>query len=165
MTLLNRFQPIKLIKASLLTMAALGLALPTASYAQRNLSDETSSTPSRPVLEDGTYLFGQSPSQDVIGSTYIVMSVQDNQTIGAFYMPRSSYDCFSGNVSPTRLAVDIVDSYTQAVYPHTVAVTLTDTLVAGEAAGAYALEGFHRIDQLSEKDAEMLAVCSTDFAQ
>ncbi|MFK8181940.1 MAG: hypothetical protein AB8B99_01105 [Phormidesmis sp.] len=158
----KRFNPAKLFKTSLLTLAALGLALPTASYAQQRLSNEQ---PSRAVLEDGTYLFGQSPTRDVLGATYAVLSVQDNRAVGAFYQPRSSYDCFSGDVSPTRLAVNIVDSYSQAVYPYAVALTLSDSLVAGAGAGAYTLEGFHRIDNLSDKDAEMLAVCAADMTQ
>ena len=155
----NRFNASNLFKTSLLALAALGLALPATSYAQQTLSNSSA----RDVLEDGTYLFGQSPDANVIGSTYAVFSVQDNRTVGAFYQPRSSYDCFSGEVSPTRLAVNIVDSYSQAVYPYDVALTLTDSLVAGQAAGAYTLEGFHRIDSLSEKDNEILAVCDASF--
>jgi len=157
----KRFNASNLFKTTLLALAALGLSLPATSYAQQTLS--ASST--RDVLADGTYLFGQSPDADAIGATYAVFSVQNNRTVGAFYQPRSSYDCFSGDVSPTRLAVNVVDSYSQAVYPYNVALTLTDSLVAGEAAGAYTLEGFHRIDALSEKDDEILAVCEASLAQ
>lgn len=158
----KRFNSAKLFKTSLLTLAALGLALPTASYAQQRLSSDSAS---RAVLEDGTYLFGQSQDRDVLGATYAVLSVRDNRTVGAFYQPHSSYDCFYGEVSPTQLAVNVVDSYSQAVYPYDVALSLTDSLVAGSGAGAYTLEGFHRINELSAKDAEILAVCEADFAQ
>ena len=164
-----------LFNASLLTLAALGLALPATSLAQHTLGSGTSSgngvsTSSSRVsasasFEDGTYLFGQSPNPDVIGSAYAVLSVQGNRTVGAFYMPHSSYDCFSGELTPTHLAVNVVDSYSQAVYPYDVALTVTESLVAGEAAGAYTLEGFHRINNLSEKDSEILSVCEADFAQ
>ena len=156
----NRFNPTKLFKTSLLALAAFSLALPTAGYAQ-----QTRNASSRAVLEDGTYLFGQSAEPDVIGSAYAVLSVQNNRTVGAFYMPRSSYDCFSGELSPTQLSVNIVDSYSQAVYPYAVALDTTDTLVAGEGAGAYTLEGFHRINNLSEKDLEILSVCEANLAQ
>ena len=163
-----------LFNASLLTLAALGLALPTASLAQQALGSSASANSASPSsalastsasLADGTYLFGQSPSPDVIGSAYAVLSVQGNRTVGAFYMPHSSYDCFSGEVTPTHLAVNVVDSYSRAVYPFDVALTVTESLVAGEATGAYTLEGFHRIGSLSEKDREMLSVCEADFAQ
>ncbi|MEM6450437.1 MAG: hypothetical protein AAF703_09000 [Cyanobacteria bacterium P01_D01_bin.105] len=156
------FNPTKLFKTSLLALAALGLALPTASSAQPRLSDDL---PSRAVLENGTYLFGQSPERDVIGAAYIVLSVENNRTVGAFYKPHSSYDCFSGEVSPTRLAVEIVDSYSQAVYPYAISLSVTDSLVAGSGAGTYTLDGFHRIGELSARDAEILAVCEADFAE
>ena len=162
MLLSKRLSPAKLFKASLLTLAALGLALPNASFAQQRFGSESAP---RAVLEDGTYLFGQSQTRDVLGSSYAVLSVRDSQAVGAFYQPHSSYDCFYGEVSPTRLAVNVVDSYSEAVYPYDVALTLTDSLVAGSGAGAYTLEGFHRIDDMRDKDFEMLAVCEADFVQ
>lgn len=146
-----------LIKKCLLAFAACGLMFPGASVAQSSLDSEA-------VLEDGTYLFGQSQDRDQLGMTYAILSVQDNQTVGAFYQPRSSFDCFSGQISPTELAVNIVDSYEQTVYPYEVAVTLDNTLVAGNGAGTYVLDGFHRIDEISAKDREMLSVCQSDLA-
>ena len=160
MTFSNRFNLPSFLKTSLLTLAALGLALPATSYAQQSISDG-----SRSALADGTYLFGQSPDPNVIGSAYAVFSVEGNRTVGAFYQPRSSYDCFYGEVSSTSLAVNVVDSYSQAVYPYDVALTPADALVAGGGAGAPTLEGFHRIGRLSDKDVEVLAVCEADFAQ
>lgn len=167
MTFSKRFNPsvllkTRVLKTSFLALAALGLTLPAAGHAQQIIS---SSSATRTSLEDGTYLFGQSPNPGVIGSAYAVFSVQDSRAVGAFYMPRSSYDCFSGEVSSTQLAVNVVNSYSQAVHPYAVAITATDALVAGEGAGAYTLDGFHRIDSLSEKDAEILAVCEADFSQ
>ncbi|MEO0647119.1 MAG: hypothetical protein AAFZ17_13330 [Cyanobacteria bacterium J06650_10] len=164
----------KSVKKSFLAIATLGLILPTVSTLQvsraeasSNPSKNSSGAPSsRTVLEDGTYLFGQSPQPDQIGSAYAVLSVQNNQTIGAFYYPHSSFDCFSGQVLPDRLAVNVVDSYDQVSYPYEVALSVSDdSLVAGSAAPAYTLEGFHQINELSTQDLEMLAVCKSDFAQ
>lgn len=152
------------IKKCLMALAVCGLMFPGASVAQTT-SETTSINAPRTVLADGTYLFGQSENRDELGMTYAVFSVQDNKTVGAFYQPRSSFDCFSGHLTPTELAVNIVDSYSQVVYPYEVAVTLDDILVAGQAAGAYTLDGFHQISALSDKDREILAVCQADFAQ
>ena len=166
-----------LLRASLLTLAAIGVAFPGVSGAQ--VSSETldksdsdtsevaslKSSGAQTVLEDGTYLYGQSQTRDQNGSEYIVFSVKNNQTIGAFYQPNSSFDCFSGEISPNRLAVNIVESYTQTVYPYAVAVTLDEPLVAGEAAGAYSIKGFNQIEGLSAQDREILAVCQADLAQ
>ncbi|MGC1307210.1 MAG: hypothetical protein WA885_08280 [Phormidesmis sp.] len=136
------------------------------SNAQESPAAESADRPSsHAVLADGTYLFGQSPEPGVAGSTYAVFSVKNNRTVGAFYQPRSSFDCFSGEISPSQLAVNVVDSYTQTVHPYAVAVALSDSLVAGEAAGAYALEGFSPIDTLSAQDYEILEICQADLAQ
>lgn len=167
----------KLLKASLLAITAIGVAFPGVSGAQvssemsdqsdTNASEAASSKGSaaQTVLEDGTYLFGQSQNPDQNGSDYIVFSVKDNQTTGAFYQPHSSFDCFSGEISPDRLSVEIVESYTQEAYPYAVAVTLGEPLVAGEAASAYSLKGFHQIETLSAQDREILAVCQADLVQ
>jgi len=151
----------QLAKASLLAFAALGIALPGMSSAQVF----TSNTTNRTVIADGIYLFGQSSNPDEIGATYAVLSVKDNQTTGAFYQPHSSFDCFSGEIAPNRLAVNVVDSYAQMTHPYTVAISLEDSLVAGGAAGAYTLEGFHRIESLSPQDYEILSTCQADIAQ
>ncbi len=159
-----------LLKASLLALAAIGVAFPGVSRAQL-ASSTTSATPSvvptvsQSVLADGTYLFGQSTNPNEPGSDYAVFSVKDNQTVGAFYQPNSSFDCFSGEISSNRLAVNIVESYTQELYPYTIAVTLDDTLAAGSAAGAYTLKGFHQINTLSAQDQEILAVCQADLSK
>jgi hypothetical protein len=160
----------QLFQASLLALAAIGVAFPGVSRAQLSAAT-TSVTPAvsqaapQTVLADGTYLFGQSPNPNEPGSDYAVFSVKDNQTIGAFYQPNSSFDCFSGEISPNRLAVDIVESYTQTSYAYVIAVTTTDTLTAGSAAGAYTLKGFHQIETISAQDQEILAVCQADFAK
>lgn len=155
----------QLASASFLVIAAIGIAFPGMSYAQESFSEEALKNESRTVLEDGTYLFGQSPNPNEVGSDYAIFSVKDNQAVGAFYQPRSSFDCFTADVYPDRLAASVVDSYEQVAYPYSVAVTISDSLVAGGGAGAYTLEGFHRISDLSEQDNEILATCQADLAR
>lgn len=172
MTLLSsassRIQP---FKKMLLALAVCGLAFPSASSAQvvvdSSADDVTArASTSRPALEEGTYLFGQSPEANQLGSAYAVFSVQNNsQIVGAFYQPHSSFDCFSGEVLPNQLAVNVVDSYEQTVYPYSVALRVEEALVAGSGAGAHTLEGFHRISEVSQNDYDMLAVCQADFSQ
>ena len=158
-----------LVRKGLLLLAACGLVFPSASVAQQasssNRSLSASSNASRAVLADGTYLFGQTETPNEIGTTYAIFSVRNNRTVGAFYQPRSSFDCFSGQISPSELAVNIVDSYEQTVHPYEVAVSLDNSLVAGSAVGAYTLDGFHRIDELGDRDLEMLAICQADLAE
>jgi len=155
----------QLIQKSLFVFAALGLLFPSTGTAKIATDTSTKQVVSRPILEDGNYLYGQSPQRNVNGSGYAVFSVRNNQTIGAFYQPNSSFDCFSGQVLPDRLAVNIVDSYEQTIYPYSVALTIDDTFVAGGGAGAYTLEGMHRIDGLTDQELNILSVCAADFAQ
>ena len=168
-SLKNRFPQIYRLPKVLLAVAALGLTAPGFSQAQTAAGADSLPLAKQhqetPVLPDGTYLFGQNPQPDEIGFTYAVFSIKNNQTVGAFYQPRSSFDCFSGQTQPDRLAVNIVDSYTQTVHPYNVALTLNNSLVAGSGAGSYTLEGFHRLESLSAQDAEMLAVCTADMVQ
>lgn len=154
--------PTNLFKRSLLAVAALGLVFPSVSMAQ---AAPTQASANRTVLADGTYLFGQSPEPGELGATYAVFSVDNNQTVGAFYQPSSSFDCFSGQVTPDQLAVNVVDSYEQTVHPYAIALAVDESPVAGEAAGAYGLEGFHRIESISAQDQEILGVCQADLAQ
>ena len=163
------------LKKCLLALATCGLVLSSASagagIAQSNaspdrlLSKQASASATRAVLADGVYLFGQTETPNELGMAYTVFSVSRNQAVGAVYQPRSSFDCFSGQISPDKLAMNIVDSYDQTAYSYEIAVSLDNSLVAGNAAGAYSLDGFHRIDELSGKDLEMLAVCQADLAE
>jgi len=155
----------QLIQKSLFVLAALGLLFPSTGTAQTATDTTTTQVVSRRILEDGNYLFGQSPQRNITGAGYAVFSVKNNQTIGAFYQPNSSFDCFSGQVLPDRLAINIVDSYEQTVYPYSVALTVDNTFVAGDAAGAYTLAGMHRIDGLTAQELNILSVCESDFAQ
>lgn len=122
-----------------------------------------SATKDLSVLEDGTYLFGQSPQRNQIGTSYAIFSINDSRAVGAFYQPSSSFDCFSGQVYPDRMALDVVDSYRQTVHPYAIALTTDGSLTAGSAAPAYTLQGFHRIEDLSEQDLEILATCEADL--
>lgn len=161
----SRFQ---LLNKALLAFVALGVVLPSAGRAEAPLdtvSEINYSAATRTVLTDGTYLFGQSPNRDQIGSAYAIFSVQNNQTVGAFYQPQSSFDCFTGEAHPDRLAVNVIDSYSQDIYTYNIAMTVEDTLVAGDAAGAYTLDGFHRIEDISANDESILAICQANVVQ
>jgi hypothetical protein len=116
-------------------------------------------------MPDGVYLFGQSPEPQQLGSAYLVFEVNQNQVVGAFYMPQSSFDCFQGEFQNERLALNIVNSYEQTVYPYSLALD-TDSavaLAAGEAIAPVGLEGYHRIDAISDNDQRILGVCQSDF--
>lgn len=110
---------------------------------------------------NGVYLYGQSQQPDQLGSAYMVFEVTENQVVGAFYMPHSSFDCFYGEVQAQELALNVIDSYEQTVHPYSVALQSNASVAAtgGEAIAPLSLEGFHQLSALSENDQRILNTC------
>lgn len=144
----------KFVKSALVVLGATllsGLA-PVIAFA-----NSESSAP----LADGVYLYGQSPAAAQPGSIYMVFEVTGRQTVGGFYMPSSSFDCFSGDISSTRLDLTVIDSYEQTSHPYSLAVQTQPVLAAGQAGAEFSINGFTRIEALSEIDEHILETCQT----
>lgn len=115
------------------------------------------------LLADGVYLYGQSEQPNQIGSEYLVFEVKQGQVTGGFYMPRSSFDCFYGNVEANQLALTVIDSYEQTPHAYAVALQTEDSVATeGEPAVPVGLEGYHRLDNLSAMDHQILSTCKVD---
>lgn len=128
-------------------------------------SSETSSEDENaPALTNGVYLYGQSVEPSKIGSEYLVFEVNQGQIVGGFYMPRSSFDCFYGNVEADKLALTVVDSYERTAHPYAVALQAEGAVASadGQVAAPMGLEGYHRLSQLSDTDQQILATCKAD---
>lgn len=116
-------------------------------------------------LADGVYLYGQSLERDQVNSAYLVFEVTNGQIIGAFYMPRSSFDCVYGNLQADQLALNVVDSYSRESYPY--AVALQGGGAIADAKGAVppvTLEGMHRINNINSNDQQILSTCKADHS-
>ena len=120
--------------------------------------------PGTTVLQNGVYLYGQSPERDQLGQAYMVFEVNQGRIVGGFYMPRSSFDCFWGTPDGNRLALTVIDSYTQETHPY--AIAFNPSFVAASTAGggdrSVSLEGFYPIAPVSQADLEILRVCQSD---
>jgi hypothetical protein len=118
-------------------------------------------------LEDGVYLYGQSPQPEQIGQSYMVFEVKQGQVTGAFYMPRSSFDCFTAVPEGNQLNLNIIESYSQQAYSYRIG--FNNTAVVAKAGGQgteknhIVLEGFHRLPNISENDSRILTQCQADF--
>lgn len=149
--------------------AAAPMSAIEASAGQNRQTVETAASIGQAVqqkLPDGVYLYGQSPQPNQLGAAYMVFQVQNNRVIGAFFMPHSSFDCFDGEFQAERLALSVVDSYERTVHPFSVALgTNSSVATTGEAAIPVSLEGFHRINTVSENDQRILSTCQADFQQ
>ena len=128
---------------------------------------EAFTLPKNNSLPDGVYLYGQSPDPDKIGEAYMVFEMRRGQTIGAFYMPQSSFDCFYGSVDANKLALTVVNSYQETTHPY--AVGIVDPEIAssrGRPIGEeMQLEGYYPITNMSQGDRRMLGVCKSHYQQ
>ena len=111
------------------------------------------------TVPNGVYLFGESPQPDTVGMAYTVFEVRQNRTVGAFYMPHSSFDCFYGSLNGQQLAVTVVNSYDRATHAYSIGLSDYPVASGGEIVGSLELEGFHRLEEASDRDLEILATC------
>ncbi|MBD2580521.1 hypothetical protein [Oscillatoria sp. FACHB-1406] len=111
-------------------------------------------------LADGTYLYGQSPTPEKIGSEYLVFQVRNGTVTGALYMPSSEFACFTGSSDSRNLNLSVVAPYENETYSHQIALEPQSPVASnGETAVAMGLEGYHRLDAPSENDLRILNSC------
>jgi hypothetical protein len=118
-------------------------------------------------LPDGVYLYGESPKPNEIGKGYFVFESKQGKVVGALYMPSSSFDCAQGSFQGNRLALTVTNSYDRTTNPYAIAVERNSTVATGgnTVMSPVGLQGFHKIDQLSELDQKILKVCKTEFQE
>ncbi len=114
-----------------------------------------------PSFENGTYLYGESPTADTVGAVYFVFQVDANVLTGAMYQPLSSFDCVHGKVGQGHLQLTVVDAYDQAERPYTIALTPADATVASvqNMSQFPDIVGMHPIHPLAELDHQLLEAC------
>lgn len=165
------FQSCKAIMGTTLGLSLAVTGLPSVAQAEPLTSPNSIQTSQLPSterssrsLDDGVYLYGQSPEPETLGSAYVVFEVEQNRLIGAFYMPYSSFDCFHGEVQGEQLALNVVNSYERTEHPYSLALnTSADVASAVDQAAPVGLEGYHLIEDLSDNDQRMLEVCQADL--
>ncbi len=117
------------------------------------------------TLPDGVYLYGESATPEQIGSAYMVFEVKNNHAVGALYLPRSSFDCFQGEVQGDRFNMAITNSYDQTTYSYSLPAQ-TDSYIASAGdvvAPTLQLTGFHQIQPVSANDHRILETCKADY--
>jgi hypothetical protein len=110
-------------------------------------------------LADGTYLYGQSPAAETLGSDYLVFEVRNGNVTGAFYQPSSEFACFTGTLDARNLNLSVVDPYENEAYPYAIALEPQNPSAGANAPVAMGLAGYHRLDTLSNNDLRILNVC------
>lgn len=145
--------------ARLLTFA-LGLTLGTLTALSAIAPPATAQTNDLAGSNDGIYVFGEAAEAGQIGATYMVMNVQAEKIVGAFYQPSSSFDCFHGELQGNSIALTVINSYDQSTHPFTVALQTTNQVASQTGAVSNLVpEGFYELSQVSTLDADILATC------
>jgi hypothetical protein len=117
------------------------------------------------TLPDGVYVYGQSPQPNQIGKGYFVFETKQGKVMGALYMPSSSFDCAAGSFQADKLALQVIDSYDRSTNSFDIALERTATVAASTnpPLRELGLEGFYKLDSVSESDRRMLNICKTDL--
>ena len=116
-------------------------------------------------LPDGVYLYGQAAEPDQLGKAYFVFESRQGRVLGAFYMPRSSFDCAYGSFHPEKVALTVIDSYEKTANPYEIALERSATVATNgnPAVPTIGLEGFNRVSRVSVNDQRILKVCQTNY--
>jgi hypothetical protein len=83
--------------------------------ASRMVADVPSRLSGTPAA-NGIYLYGESDRPETIGKEYIIFERIGNKTVGAFYLPRSEFNCFKGQFQGSRLNVTLTDAFDRQKY-------------------------------------------------
>ncbi len=106
---------------------------------------------------DGVYLYGESDRPEVIGKEYIIFERIGNKTIGAFYLPRSEFNCFKGQFQGSRLNVTLTDAFDRQKYKFSLnlnarGLTASKLPTMGEPA-------YQPLGKISDNDRRILNAC------
>ncbi|MEO1400080.1 MAG: hypothetical protein AAFV72_02370 [Cyanobacteria bacterium J06635_1] len=132
--------------------------------AQRSAAQEVVST-DQALPNDGVYLYGQQPLPNQLATAYLVFEARAGIILGAFYMPQSSFDCVQGQFQDTQLALTVTDSYSQDNFEYALGIERDTQVASTEGAVAMAIEGYHRIQQVSENDLRILDTCKAFYSE
>lgn len=141
------------------TLAALTFATPAIASETLQNSEATRNAPM--TFSEGVHLYGESVNPNEIGKSYAILNVEAGEITGAFYQPHSSFDCFRGKTEEGELVLSVTDSYTGETFSYSIAIENTSLLASlGDIPTSQpGLEGFHRIEEISDRDRELLQTC------
>ncbi|GAP96939.1 hypothetical protein [Leptolyngbya sp. NIES-2104] len=125
-----------LATATLLPLTLLGLGIREQAVEARQSQSQGSSLP------NGIYLYSDVPQPNQLQHEYVLFQHQNGKVVGAFYMPRSEFSCFAGEMRGNTLDVQAtVIGEPQSIEADT------------------ALTGFDSIRTISANDQRILAAC------
>ncbi len=120
------------------------------------LADSPSRLSGTPATS-GVYLYGESDRPETIGKEYIIFERIGNKTVGAFYLPRSEFNCFKGQFQGSRLNVTLTDAFDRQKYNFTLnlnpkGLTASKSPIMGEPT-------YQPLGKISDNDRRILNAC------
>ncbi|MCF4968769.1 hypothetical protein [Nostoc sp. CMAA1605] len=115
-------------------------------------------------VEDGIYLYGQSPQPNQIGQGYVVFQKRQGKLVGALYMPRSEFSCFQGTMNKSgELAMTVTTTPDVGIAPDVATTSRIPTFSGDEPmtyAYSVALQDYHQINAIGADDRRILQMCT-----
>lgn len=110
-----------------------------------------------PQISGGVYLFGEADRSNVVGKEYIIVEIIGNKAIGAFYMPRSEFNCFYGRLKGSRLNLTLIDTFENQKYNYTLTLN-SHGLTAGKLP-TIEQPTYRPLSKIGEIDHQILTAC------
>jgi hypothetical protein len=110
----------------------------------------------------GVHLYGESDQPEVIGKEYIIFERIGNKTVGAFYLPRSEFNCFKGKFQGSRLNVTLTDAFDRQKYNFTLKLN-----PSGLTASRLPMMGeptYQPLGKISDNDRRILNACKLQMS-
>ena len=139
------------------TIAGNLTALTETTTRSRGETPPTSTTP----LANGVYLYGETDRPDVVGKEYIVFETIGTKARGAFYLPRSEFSCFYGQLRGSRLDVTVIDPFDRQKYNFTLTVNSNGLNASKQPQSGQPT--YQPLDKVSPNDLRILAVCKSQL--
>ena len=111
---------------------------------------------------NGVYLYGESDRPETIGKEYIIFERIGNKTVGAFYLPRSEFNCFKGQFQGSRLNVTLTDAFDRQKYNFSLnldprGLTASKLPMMGEPT-------YQPLGKISDNDRRILSACKLQMS-
>jgi hypothetical protein len=110
-----------------------------------------------PQISGGVYLYGETDRSNVIGKEYIIVEIIGNKAIGAFYLPRSEFNCFYGRLKGSLLNLTLIDALDGQKYSYKLRLNAN-----GLTASQQPLTGlptYRPLSKIGEIDRQILTAC------
>jgi hypothetical protein len=107
---------------------------------------------------NGVYLYGESSQPNVVGKEYIIFETNRQKTIGAFYLPRSEFNCFYGQFKGADLKVTLINPFTRQRSNFTLALDRNNDLNASNRP-VLDKPAYQLLRKVSTNDRRILAAC------